>query len=249
LYKPIVDYLKQQRIPLVALNIQGDLTQKVARVGMYDLPDNQKKQLPSDMNFSNETYRNDLNQVFVGHNKQEDLQDFNYFLQAQMIWDEGMAESAHRFLANHPEHKMVILAGNGHVRHKYGIPDRLHRRNHEPFTVVVQDEEIEDGVADYVLLTTKLIGKTSPKLGVMVEEKDQGLIIMGVNQSGPAHKAGLQKGDVIEMFAERPIQSLGDLKLGLFYGNIGSKVKIRVKRANETMIKEIELFDFERFPH
>jgi aminopeptidase N len=249
LYKPIVDYLKQQRIPLVALNIQGDLTRKVAREGMYDLPDKQKKQLPSDMNFSNKMYRKDLNQVFVVHNKQKDLQDFNYFLQAQMVWDEGMAESAHRFLTNHPEHKMVILAGNGHIRHKYGIPDRLYRRNHEPFAVVVQDEEIEDGVADYILLTTKLNGKVSPKLGVMVEEKDKRLVIMGVSQSGPAQKAGLQKGDVIEMFAERSIQSLADLKLGLFYGNIGSTVKIQVKRADKTIDKEIELFDFERFPH
>jgi aminopeptidase N len=249
LYKPIIDYLKQQRIPLIALNIQGNLTRKVAREGMYDLPENQKKQLPSDMNFSNETYRKDLRQVFMVHNKQEDLQDFNYFLQAQMVWDEGMAESAHRFLENHPEHKMVILAGNGHVRHKYGIPDRLYRRNHEPFTVVVQDEEIEDGVADYVLLTTKLIGKGSPKLGVMVEEKDQGLVIMGVSQNSPAQKAELQKGDVIEMFSEHPIQSLADLTLALFYGKIGSTVKIKVKRADKTIVKEVELFDFEGFPH
>ncbi len=249
LYKPIIDYLKQQRIPLVALNIHGDLTRKVAREGMYDLSDKQKKELPSDMNFSNETYRKDLNQVFTVHNKQENLKDFNYFLQAQMVWDEGMAESAHRFLANHPEHKMVILAGNGHVRYKYGIPDRLYRRNHEPFTVVVQDDEIEDGVADYVLLTTKLTGQASPKLGVMVEENDKRLVIKGVSQSGPAQKAGLQKGDVIEMFSERPIQSLADLKIALFYSKIGSTVKIKVKRADKTIDKEIELFDFERFHH
>ena len=247
LYKPIIDYLKQQRIPLVALNIQGDLTRNVAREGMYDLSDQQKKQLPADMDFSNETYRKNLSQVFVVHHKQEDLQNFNYFLQAQMVWDEGMAESAYRFLASHPEYKMVILAGNGHVRHKYGIPDRLYRRNHEPFAVVVQDEEIEDGVADYVLLTTELSGKASPKLGVVVEEKDKRLVIMGVSQSSPAQKAGLQKGDVIEMFAGRPIQSLEDLKLGLFYGNIGSTVKIKVKRADKTIDKEIELFDFEGF--
>lgn len=247
LYKPIIDYLKQQRIPLVALNIQGDLTHNVAREGMYDLPDQQKKQLPADMDFSNETYRKNLSQVFVVHHKQEDLQNFNYFLQAQMVWDEGMAESAYRFLASHPEHKMIILAGNGHVRHKYGIPDRLYRRNHEPFAVVVQDEEIEDGVADYVLLTTELSGKTSPKLGVVVEEKDKRLVIMGVSQRSPAQKAGLQKGDVIEMFAGRPIQSLADLKIALFYGKIGSTVKIKVKRADKTIDKEIELFDFERF--
>ncbi|PLX47586.1 MAG: hypothetical protein C0611_11190 [Desulfobacteraceae bacterium] len=104
-------------------------------------------------------------------------------------------------------------------------------------------------MADYILLTTKLNGKVSPKLGVMVEEKDQRLVIKGVSQSGPAKKAGLEKGDVIEMFAERSIQSLADLKLALFYGNIGSTVKIKVKRADKTIDKEIELFDFERFPH
>ncbi len=247
LYKPIIDYLKQQHIPLVALNIQGDITHKVAREGIYDLSDTQKKQLPSAMNFSNETYKKDLKQVFAVHNKQENLQDFNYFLQAQLLWDESMAESAHRFLTNHPGFKIVILAGNGHVRHKYGIPERLYRRNHEPFVVVVQDEEIEDGVGDYVLLTTTLDGKESPKLGVMVEEKDGHVVIIGVNQNSPAQKAGLKKGDVIYRFAERPIESLADLKLNLFFCKSNSTVKIQIKRANKMFDKKIELFHFERF--
>jgi aminopeptidase N len=249
LYKPIIDYLKQQGIPLVALNIQGDITRQVARTGMYDLPDKQKKQLPSDMNFSNERYRKDLNNMFIIHNKQEDLQDFNYFLQAQMLWDEGMAESAYRFLEEHPEHKLIILAGNGHVRHKYGIPDRLFRRNHEPFTVILQDEKIEDGIADYVLLTTNLEGRKSPLLGVMVKEKEQGLVIMGVSPNGPAQKAGLKKDDVIEMFEEHPIKTLADLKLALFYAEIGSTVKMKIKRSDKMVEKEIELFDFDRYPH
>ena len=47
-----------------------------------------------------------------------------------------------------------------------------------------RDEEIEDGVADYVLLTTKLSGKESPKLGVMVEEKDEGLFSQDINGDG-----------------------------------------------------------------
>jgi uncharacterized iron-regulated protein len=249
LYKPIVDYLKQHRIPLVALNISGDLTRNVAREGMHALSDTQKKQLPSAMNFSNETYRKDLSEVFTAHNQQEDLRDFNYFFQAQLLWDEGMAESAHRFLENHPGFKMVILAGNGHVRHKYGIPDRLYRRNHEPFAVVVQDEAIEDGIADYVLLTTKLDGKDSPKLGVMVEENDGQVVITGVNQNSPAQKAGFEKGDVIYRFSERPVQSSADLKLNLFFSKIGSTVKIQIKRANNIIDKKIELFHFERFSH
>jgi aminopeptidase N len=249
LYKPIIDYLKQQRIPLVALNIQGDITREVAREGIYALSDTQKKQLPSAMNFLNEAYQKDLRKVFAVHNKQEDLQDFNYFLQAQLLWDEGMAESAHRFLTNHPGFKMVILAGNGHVRHGYGIPERLYRRNHESFVVVVQDEEIEEGIGNYVLLTTKLDGKESPQLGVMVEEKDGHVVIIGVNQNSPAQKAGLKKGDVIYRFSERPIQSLADLKLNLFFCKSESTVKIQVKRADKMIDKKIALFHFERFSH
>ncbi|MGB6011299.1 MAG: ChaN family lipoprotein [Desulfobacterales bacterium] len=249
LYKPIIDYLKQQNIPLIALNIQGDISRKVAREGLYSLPDDQKKQLPSAMDFSNEQYQEDLNNVFKLHTQQKELKDFNYFFQAQTLWDEGMAESAQKFLANNPESKLVILAGNGHLRHKYGIPGRLHRRNHEPFKVVVQDEEIEDNIADYVLLTTELKGEESPKLGVMVEEKDQGLEVKGISHYGPAKKAGLQEGDIIKVFGGQAIKSLADLKLQLFYSKIGSNVKIQINRKGQLLDKEIELFDFEQFSH
>ena len=249
LYKPIIDYLKQQNIPILALNIQGDITRKVAREGLYNLPDDQKKQLPSAMDFSNEQYRKDLNNVFTLHSQQKDLKDFNYFFQAQTLWDEGMAESAQKFLVNNPESKLVILAGNGHVRHKYGIPGRLYRRNHEPFKVVVQDEEIEDSIADYVLLTTELKGEKSPKLGVMVEAIDQGLEVKGVSHNGPAKKAGLQEGDVIKAFGGEAITSLADLKLSLFYSKIGSNIKVQINRDGKSLDKEMEMFYFGNFSH
>ena len=242
LYKPIIDYIKQQNLPLVALNIQGDISRKVAREGIYSLSEKEKKQLPGSMDLSNERYRRNLNEVFPLHKGQAELKDFSFFLQAQILWDEAMAESAQQFLTGNPESKLVILAGNGHIIHKYGIPERLYRRNHEPFTVVVQDEEIEDGIADYVLMTTKLEGEKSPRLGVMVEEKDHGLEVVGVSQNSPAKKAGLQENDVIQMFAGQSIKSLADLKLALFYSKVGSSLKIQVKRAGKKLDKEIELF-------
>ena len=242
LYKPVIDYIKQQNLPLVALNIQGDISRKVAREGIYSLSEKEKKQLPGSIDLSNERYRRHLNEVFPLHKGQAELKDFSFFLQAQILWDEAMAESAQQFLTGNPESKLVILAGNGHIIHKYGIPERLYRRNHEPFTVVVQDEEIEDGIADYVLMTTKLEGEKSPKLGVMVEEKDHGLEVVGVSHNGPAKKAGLQENDVIQMFAGQSIKSLADLKLVLFYSKIGSSLKIQVKRAGKKLDKEVELF-------
>ncbi len=212
---------------------------------MYSLTGEEKKRIASSLDFSNKEYRDDLNKVFSLHADHVEFQDFNYFLQSQTLWDEGMAESAHRFMARNSEYKMVILTGNGHIRHKYGIPERLYRRNHEPFTVVVQDEEIEYGIADYVLLSTELKGRESPKLGVIVEEKDQGLVVMGIRHNTPARKAGLQKGDIIIQFAGQPIRSLADLKRALFFSEMGSTLEIQLKRNDKTLDKEIELFDFD----
>jgi uncharacterized iron-regulated protein len=242
LYKPIIDYLKQKNIPLIALKIEREITRKVAHEGIDSLTDEQTKQLPYELDFSNEQYRRDLIEVFFLHGEHVKYKDFNYFLQAQILWDEGMAESAHQFLSNHPEHKMVILAGNDHIAHRYGIPERLYRRNREPFTVIVQDREIEVGIADYVLLPTKLKGNRSPRLGVKVEEKDEGLIVLNVDHKSPAEKAGLQKGDILYEVAGELIKSLAELKLVLLYSKMGSTLKIQIKRDDKLLEKEIELF-------
>ena len=250
LYKPIVDFLKEKNIPLVALNIDGDISRKTARKGIDSLSKNERKQLPDRLDFSNELYRGDLHRVFDIHANDTNLKNFNQFFQAQTLWDETMADSAAKFLADNPASKLVILAGNGHVRHKYGIPQRLYRRVKEPYTVIVQDEKIVGGIADYVLITTKLEGEQSPKLGVMVEEKEESLVVNDVVEKGPAGKAGLQKEDIITQFSGHPIKTLAELKIALFFTKIGDKISIQVERDGKTLDKEVELTAQPRFsPH
>ncbi len=96
LYKPIVDFLKEKNIPLVALNIDGDISRKTARKGIDSLSKNERKQLPDELDFSNELYRVDLHRVFDIHANETNLKDFNQFFQAQTLWDETMADSAER---------------------------------------------------------------------------------------------------------------------------------------------------------
>ena len=86
-------------------------------------------------------------------------------------------------------------------------------------------------------------------MGVIVEEKDQDLVVVGVEQKSPAKKAGLQKEDIIKMFAGQSITSLADLKLKLFYSEMGNTLKIQLKRGDKTLDKEIELFRFKQFSH
>ena len=250
LYKPIVDFLKENNIPLIALNIDGDITRKTALKGIDNLSQKEKEQLPDQLDFSNELYRADLHKVFEIHTNEHNLKNFNHFFQAQTLWDETMADSAAKFLADNPASKLVILAGNGHVRHEYGIPQRLYRRVKEPYTVIVQDEKIEDGIADFVLITTKLEGEKSPKLGVMLEEKEESLVVNDVVEKGPASKAGLQKKDIITLVSGHHIKTLADLKIALFFTKIGDNISIQIQRDGKSLDKEVKLTDPPRFsPH
>ncbi len=241
LYKPIIDFLKENRIPLVALNIEGAVTRKTAREGIDGLSANQRRQVPDRLDFSDEQYREDLYAVFSTHGRDAGLDDFMYFLQSQTLWDETMAASAAGFLNTHPDHKLVVLAGNGHVRFKYGIPQRLYRRIKAPYSVIVQDEEVADGIADYLLFTTDIEGIKAPKLGIMVEEKEEQLLVKSVIEHGPAGKAGMAADDIITALDGHRIKTLADLKLALFYTKIGDRIRLKVEREGDLLEKDVEL--------
>ncbi len=241
LYKPILDFLKANRIPLVALNVSGDISRQTGRKGLDSLSSEQRRQVPARLDFSDGIYRKDLRQVYDQHGSEAGLDEFNYFYQAQTLWDEAMASAAARWLADNPQKKLVVLAGNGHLRYKYGIPQRLYRRTAQPYAVIVQDEEIESGIADYVLFTTGIEGMKAPKLGIRVEEEDEALVVKSAIEHGPAGKAGLEAGDIITALDGHPIKTLADLKVALFYTHLGDHVRLEVDRDGAILEKEIEL--------
>ncbi len=244
LYKPIIDFVKKNHIPLIALNLPEKITRQVSRSGIDMLAPADKDLIPEALDFSDSRYARDLKEVFALHNDQEALEDFNYFLQAQVLWDETMAETAHGFLRKMPHRKLIVLAGNGHLRYRYGIPKRLQRRFMTPSTIILQDDALENGIADYVLQTTRLEGVRSPKLGVAVENKDTGLLVKSVANKSPAQTAGLEKNDVITRFNHIVIHSLADLRYGLFTANPGDTYPLQINRNDVIMEKEIQLFDF-----
>jgi len=171
LYKPIIDYVLSNKIPLIALNIEGDINREVSKTGIASLDEAKQKHLPSQLDFSNRDYRSDLKMVFQAHQQMQPLveKSFNFFLQSQTLWDESMAQTANTFLQDNPQHVLVILAGNGHLRYRYGIPQRIQRLSGFTPLVIVQDEELDKDIADYVLITTPIEGASTPKIGVYLE--------------------------------------------------------------------------------
>ncbi len=229
LYKPILDFCRAEKIPVVALNMRREITEKVSRSGIDSLTGDEKKELPEQMDFSDDEYRKRLKDVFEEH-KSSPEREFDFFYQAQVLWDETMAQSIDEFLRKHPDERMVVIAGGGHLSRGSGIPKRAFRRNGQGYAVIMNDAEIERGIADYVVFPPFLDGVTAPKLMAVLKEADGRVAIAGFSQESAAEKAGLKAGDVILALDGEPVKDVGDIKLALYFKKSGDALKVKVIR-------------------
>jgi uncharacterized iron-regulated protein len=149
LYRPILDYVKANRLRLVALNLPFNIPPKIRVGGTEFLSDYEKGFLPERVDTANARHREFVQQVFQQHPFPPSVRFEDFFL-AQCVWEDVMAESVARELGSG---SMVVLAGNGHIQFKYGIPERAFSRTGAPFRTVVlvsPGEETPAGIADYV---------------------------------------------------------------------------------------------------
>ncbi len=195
LYRPIFEFAREQKIPLIALNIPTELTKRISKVGLDGLTTQQRQQLPKTIDKSNKAYEKHLKSVFnrharVGHvqsskkgkdNKQIHKQSskhvakhsahsankrFDRFYEAQLAWDEGMAATAAAYLLKHPTDNMVVLAGGGHLINRHGIPARLERRIRSKVAVVLNDAGEQPAASNGDFLLLSSAAKL-PKAGLL----------------------------------------------------------------------------------
>lgn len=136
MYAPLWEHARAKRAPLVALNARKEITRKVAKVGVQGLSEEEREGLP-ELDLTNTAHKTWMRDIFKAHggHKMDDAM-FDRFYQAQVIWDETMADTAWRFVQGGGAEAMVILAGTGHVQRSFGIPGRLRRRAGDPQAVV-----------------------------------------------------------------------------------------------------------------
>ncbi|MEG4070008.1 ChaN family lipoprotein [Microcoleus sp. Pol11C2] len=131
-YAPILRFAKENQLPVLALNTPSEVTRKVASQGLESLTAEEKKHIPpiSEIRTDNAEYRQLLLEVYQQHQKAEqgNSRGFERFLQAQVLWDETMAEKIAEFFKANPDYQVVVLAGKGHIIYGYGIPSRVERR-------------------------------------------------------------------------------------------------------------------------
>lgn len=156
LYKPIFDVIREDRIPMVALNVPRDWAHSVAKGGFGGLSEEQRKELPSDVGIPNPEHRK-VYSAMIGKHPMGSMNLENMY-EAQVLWDEGMADSALKYLAAHPQPSnaiFVVLAGAGHLMYGEGINWRIAKRSGKAgVTVIMVDGpgpvKVSRGLGDFV---------------------------------------------------------------------------------------------------
>jgi uncharacterized iron-regulated protein len=132
LYKEILLYIKSRSLPLVGLNIPFHLPAKIAVGGIETLSTQERELLPDRVDLSNAEHRAYVETVFGMHNL-KGRKNFDNFYAAQCAWEDGMAQA---IADNLKQRVMVVIAGNGHIVRKFGIPDRAYSRTNAPFRTI-----------------------------------------------------------------------------------------------------------------
>ncbi len=241
LYAPIFRFAREQRIPVRALNVPTALPSAVAKVGIAGLSANQRAYLPKEIVPADEDYRSRLREVFQTHGAAKP-DAFEHFVEAQLVWDEGMAESAAAYLNANPGRRMVILAGSGHLAFGSGIPKRLERRTNATYAIVLNSgPEIEPHIADDVLLSKKQELPPAGIMGVNLAEKDEECRIRSLSPGGAAEKAGLKKDDVLVAINDQTIKRISDTRLALWDKKPGDRVRVGVRRKGAATPRNFEI--------
>jgi len=156
-YRDIFWFAREEKIPLIALNAPPGLVKKVANYGLNSLLPGEKEYIAKEIDLTNQEHREFVEREFERHKAFEEIKGkkFNYFYEAQCVWDETMAETIAEYLKKHPNKHLLVLTGKGHIIYKFGIPERAYRRLPTSYLTVIpiSSGKIESKIGDFIYLT------------------------------------------------------------------------------------------------
>lgn len=136
LYEKLLQFAKINNLPLIALNTPSEVTRKVGRQGLESLTFTDRRFIPaiSTIQIGPDSYRDRIYKVYSEmHAAKSNSQSitskaFIQFFQAQVLWDETMADRIAQAVEKNPDRLIIVLVGQGHLLYHDGIPNRVIRR-------------------------------------------------------------------------------------------------------------------------
>ncbi|HHS83971.1 MAG TPA: PDZ domain-containing protein [Gammaproteobacteria bacterium] len=249
-YKELFQLCRDKKIPIIGLNATKAQVKAVASNDFSKLDEEQRKQIPT-LDMADPYQRAMVKTVFGGHNHGGG--DKERFLRVQTLWDEMMAANVARYLTT-PQgsgRHMLVIAGGHHVSYGFGIPRRVFRRLPVSY-VLVGNEDIEYSggkkekvmdvtlpnmpmpALDYVLYTKyEKLDKQQVRLGVLLDESDNGVEIKAILPSSAAARAGLQKGDILRAIDGETVTKSFDVIYVIKQKQPGDEVNLLIEREGK----------------
>jgi len=257
-YRDLLNFVRERRIPIIALNAEKSRIAAVTRKPPDRLPAAEREALP-ELDLSDPYQRGMVAAVYGGHIQGE--MQLEGFVRAQTLWDETMAESVARFLASPAGEgmQMLVVAGGYHVTYGFGIPRRVFRRLPASYVIVGGQEidvppEKEDQLMDIklplfpmvpydfqVFYRYESLPRPSLRLGVTMEPtpNGRGLLVGSVASGSNAERAGLKQGDLLLSMDGEPLAESIDLIYAVKRKKEGDRGVLQVERQGKNLTVEV----------
>ena len=243
LYRDLIDWQKQNRMPIICLNAPNKVVRKIGHNGLGSLTPDERSQVAGEFHLDDPANRGRIRKEYTVHEKDK-IKDFQSFFEAQLAWEETMAQTlAERLKQTGGECKIVVAIGEGHISDRLGVPylARL-RKPHEyrtiaPVPIDYPSGTLDPNLADYVVITDKSAPLHRARLGVTVQPaaSGSGVEILSILPNTPAAAANLRKGDIILSVNGSPVKSVEEVRQALTRGGPNHKVLIERDHKNITV--------------
>jgi uncharacterized iron-regulated protein len=155
-YGRIFEFARENKIPMIGLNVSREITRQVSRGGFDSLSEEKKGKLAEVTCRVDEAYMNYIRKAYGAH--AHGNLNFIYFCEAQLIWDNVMAINTLAYLKKNPDAVVVVLTGVGHAQ-KVAIPRQIETRSTLPYAVILPEvpgkidaQTVSKKEADYIML-------------------------------------------------------------------------------------------------
>ncbi len=262
LYLPLLHFTRQHRLPTIALNIDRELVSRVGQQGWQALAEDQRLGL-SDPALASDEYRDSLAELFAYKqtlnpesdntetessgtdlDKIKNSNTFSNFVDAQLTWDRAMAEALAAAHRRDPSALVVGIVGRGHLEYGYGIPHQLADMGIDGVDVLlpIDADEICDPLPLDLASAVFVVDADSresppagPRLGIIIENAEQGVRVLEVIAGSVAAEAGILEGDLVQAAAGFETETMSTLIAIIQRQAAGTWLPLKILRDQKTL--------------
>ena len=189
-------------------------------------------------------YRKLLREWYEQHPNRPDSagpEAFDRFVEAQLLWDRAFAEALFAAAVRQPGALVGGIVGSGHLRSGYGVSHQLNALGAKrvkvwlPVAAATPCDEIAPGMADAVFAIESGRAAATPRLGVLLEDEQDGPRVREVVAGSVAERAGVQPGDRLLAAAGLRLASAADLIYAVKKQPPGTWLPLKVERSGQEL--------------